>query len=254
VNPMNTLDTGVWGLLFVVVFFVLMVVLTIRSRGQSRRTLREIAAFTRLRRGVGLAVESGQRLHLSLGNGGIFGQGGSATLVSLTLLQRLARAASISDRPPVASSGEATASLLAQDTLRSAYRAAGADGQYNPSASELTGLTPFSFAAGALPVIYDQQVSANILIGSFGSEAALIADAAERTGSLSLGGSDNPTGQAILYATVQESLVGEELYAAGAYLQAGPAHQASVQVQDILRWILIGLMLAAVVLNLAGVL
>jgi hypothetical protein len=251
---MDSLGSGVWGLLFVVIFFALLVVFTIRSRGLNRRTLRDIPAFDRLRRGVGLAVESGQRLHLSLGHAGVFGVNGSATLMGLTLLQRLARTASVSDRPPVATSGEAVPSLLGQETLRSAYRAINADAQYDPTASELAGLTPFSYAAGALPVVYDQQVSVNILAGSFGSEVALIADAAERTGSLTLGGSDNPTGQAILFATVQETLVGEELYAAGAYLQAGASHLASVQVQDLLRWVLIGLIIIGAALKMVGVL
>jgi hypothetical protein len=242
------------GLAFVAVFFGLLLVFTIRGRGQPRRAMREIAAYSRLRRGIGLAVEAGQRLHISLGQRGISGVAGASTLVGLTVLQRLARAASISDRPPVATSGEAATTLLGQDTLRSAYRAINADSQYDPSASELSGLTPYSYAAGVLPVVYDQQVSLNVLTGSFGSEVALIADAAERTGSLSLGGSDDPTAQAVLYATAQETLVGEELYAAGAYLQAGASHTASVRVQDLFRWIIILMILAGAALKIVGVL
>lgn len=251
-NPMDNFTSGMGGLLFVAVFFALLVIFTLRNRGQSRRSLREIPAFDRLRRGIGLAVEAGQRLHISIGHGGVFGSGGSASFIGLMLLQRVARAASISDHPPVATSGESVASLLGQDTLRTAYRAVSAEGQFNPLASELSGVTPFSYAAGALPVIYDQQVSVNILTGSFGSEAALLADAAERTGSLTLGGSDNPTGQAVLYASIQETLVGEELYAAGAYVQAGASHPASLQVQDILRWVLIGLAVGGALLKMVG--
>jgi hypothetical protein len=129
----------------------------------------------------------------------------------------------------------------------------GADEQYDPDSGQLSGFTPFSYAAGTLPVIYDQQASVNVLIGTFGNEVALITDASERKGSLTLGCSDNLPAQAILYAAAQEPLIGEELYAGGAYLQAGPAHIASLRAQDILRWVLIVVILLLAALKLVGV-
>jgi len=239
---------------FILLFFGLIIFFAMTGRKETRRNLREIPAFTRLVRGVGLAVEAGQRLHLSLGHGGISGQRGASALVGLTMLERIARAASISDRPPVATSGEATQAILSQDTLHQAYQAMGADDQYDPDSGQLSGLTPFSYAVGTLPVIYDQQVSVNVLIGSFGSEVALITDASERKGALTLAGSDNLPAQAILYATAQEALIGEELYAGGAYLQAGPVHNASLRAQDILRWVLFGGILVLAGLKMMGVL
>jgi len=82
---------------------------------------------------------------------------------------------------------------------------------------------------------------------------ALIADAAERTGSVSLGGSENLSAQAVLYAAAQEPLIGEELFAAGAYAQAGPMHVASLKAQDFLRWLLVGALLLGAALKLLGV-
>lgn len=242
------------GLGFLVLFIFLLVLFWLRERKRPRASLRTIQAFAKLKQGMGLAVEAGQRLHLSLGHGGIADQFSAPALLGLSLLQRIARVASISDRPPVVTSGEAAQALLSQDTLRSAYRSIHAENQFDPNAAQLSGLTPFSYAAGALPVVYDQQVSVNVLAGSFGSEVALIADAAARTGSISLGGSENLAAQAVLYATVQEPLIGEELFAAGAYVQAGPMHTASLKTQDVLRWLLIGAILAGAALKLVGVL
>jgi hypothetical protein len=239
------------GVGFVLVFLVLMVTFTILARQRPRRTyLRDISAFTKLRQGIGLAVEAGQRLHISLGHGGINGSRGASALVGLSMLQRIARAASISDRPPVATSGEATTAVLSQDTLRSIYRSIGASEQYDPDSSQLSGLTPFSYAVGAIPVIYDQQVSVNILAGHFGSEIALITDAAERCGGLSLAGSDNISGQAVLYACAQEPLIGEELFVGGAYIRVNPMHIASLHAQDIMRWVLIGFILVGALVKL----
>ena len=239
------------GLGFVIIFFALMIGFMILARRQPRRRyLREISAYTTLRRGIGLAVEAGQRLHISVGHGGISGIKGGSALVGLSMLQRIARAASISDRPPVSTSGEAISAILSQDTLRTVYTSIGAAEQYNPDSGQLSGVTPFSYAAGAIPVIYDQQVSVNILSGHFGSEVALITDAAERSGGTSLAGSDNITAQAVLYASAQEPLIGEEIFVGGAYINVNPMHLASLRAQDILRWALIGIILVGALFKL----
>jgi hypothetical protein len=254
VNLSGLLGTELLGLGFILVFLSLMAMFTIMGKSQRIQNLREIPAFTKLKRGIGLAVEAGQRLHLSLGHGGVYGQQGASALIGLSVLQRIARAASISDRPPLASSGEATLTILSQDTMKNAYHAINADNQYEPTMAQLTGLTPFSYAAGTLPIIFDTQTSVNLMIGSFGSEIALITDASERTGGMAIAGSENISAQAIMYASAQELLVGEELFAAGAYLQAGPMHTASLRAQDFLRWIIIGIILLGAFLKLIGVL
>jgi hypothetical protein len=54
------------------------------------------------------------------------------------------------------------------------------------------------------------------------------------------------TGQALLFGSAQEPLIGEEVFATGAYMDAGVVHQASLRTQDVLRWIIIiGLIVAA---------
>ena len=214
------------------------------GRSKSVRNLREIPAFQRFRQEVGLAVESGKRLHISLGYGGVNELPAGAAFVGLTMLDRCARAASISDRPPVATSGDSILAILSQDTLSGTYRSLAAERMYNPTNGRLSGITPLAFAAGALPVIHDEQVSSNILAGHFGGEVVLFTEAGERSGSLTVGGSDNITAQAVLYASAQEPLIGEELYAGGAYLGAGPFHVASLRMQDVMRWFFIILILA----------
>jgi hypothetical protein len=53
---------------------------------------------------------------------------------------------------------------------------------------------------------------------------------------------------------VPEPLIGEELFAAGAYIEAGPLHAASLRVQDILRWLIIIIILVGGLLKMAGLL
>ena len=154
----------------------------------------------RLNHSIGLAVENGTRLHISLGRGNLISTRGASALAGLAMLRRLAERTSVSDRPPIATSGDASLAILSQDTLQSGYRAAGVEEQYRPTTGRLTGLSPFSYAAGAMPVESDEEVSANIFIGDFGAEFALLADAAERKNSDLIAASDNLSAQAVYYA------------------------------------------------------
>jgi hypothetical protein len=221
-------------------------------RRKSPASFRHIDAYERLNRSVGLAVEDGTRLHISLGRGNLVtGRGGSA-LAGLAMLRRLAERTSVSDRPPIATSGDASLAILSQDTLQSGYRAAGAEEQYRFTTGRLTGLTPFSYAAGAMPTIHDENVSTNVILGDLGAESALLAEASDRENANLIAASDDLSAQAVFYASSQEPLLGEELFAAGAYVGAGPAHDASLNVQDVLRWLIVLALIVGSLIRLAG--
>ncbi len=216
--------------------------------------LRGIQAFSHFKRELDLAVEAGKRLHISLGRGSINDLQGGSALIGLTILDRCARDASNSDRPPVATSGDGLLTILSQDTLQSTYRSLATEQRYDATNARMTGLTPMAYAVGALPTIRDEYVSANILVGHFGAEVALLTEAGERSRSLTVAGSDSIPGQAVLYASSDEPLLGEELYAAGAYLGAGAAHNASLRMQDIVRWVLVVVIVIGAILKLVGIL
>jgi len=240
--------------LAIIIISAIMLLVFALLRREFPVALREIQTFARLKRAIGLAVEDGTRIHFSIGRGGLIMPWSASALAGLAMLRRIAEMTSVSDTPPVVTSGEGSLTALSQDTLKASYAAAGASDRYDPMTGRATGLTPFSYAAGAIPVMRDESVSANLLVGSFGIEVALMADTAERSNAFSLVASDNLPAQAVLYATGPDPLIGEELYAVGAYVQAGPMHNASLRVQDILRWIIIIGIPIGVFLKLAGVL
>jgi hypothetical protein len=230
---------------------ILLLVLTLIKR-KAPPVFREIAALTRLRRAAGLAVEDGTRLHVSLGRGGLVSLRGAASLSALALLRQIGEQTSISDRPPVATSGDPVLAALSQDTLQAAYQSAGVDELFQPTSGRLSGLTPFSYAAGAMTVARQEQVSTDVVMGDFGAEVGLLTEASERENATLIAATSEPSAQAILFASATEPLVGEELFAATAYLGNNSAQQASLQVQDILRWLIILGLLASVVLKMAG--
>lgn len=231
---------------------ILLLTITLWKR-KSPANLRDIPALTRLFRTLGLSVEDGTRLHISLGRGSFLDSRGGSGLAGLAVLRYIAERTSVSDEPAVASAGDPALGLLAQDTLQAGYQAAGVEELYVPTTGRVTGLTPFGYAAGAMNISQNENVSTNIMLGHFGPEAALLAEASDRENITVIGASDDLAGQAVLFANTQDALIGEELFAAGAYLGAGASHTASLTVQDILRWTIIVALLGGAFAKLAGI-
>ena len=237
------------NLIVIGAFAGLMAAFYVLGRSREVRHLRDIPAFYRLRGTVELAVEDGTRIHVAIGRGDVLSPRGASAMVGLSLLRQIAKIASESDHPPLATAGDGLLGILAQDTIRASFAELNLGSSFEPTYGRVTGLTPFSYGAGTMPMIFDEAISANLMIGSFGSEAALIASAGERSQTRTLAGTDNLPGQAILYAAAHEPLIGEEIYAGGAYMGANPMHEASLHAQDIIRWVVIGLV---VILSLVG--
>ena len=238
--------------LVIIVFSAFLLLVITWWKRKSPAKLREIPALTQLYRTLGLSVEDGTRLHISLGHGGLLDARGGSALAGLAALRHIAERTSVSDMPSVASAGDSTLGLLAQDTLQAGYQAAGVEELYVPTTGRVTGLSPFGYAAGAMNISQNENVSTNIMIGHFGPEAALLTEASDRENVSVIGASDDLAGQAVLFVNTQESLIGEELFATGAYLGAGPTHVASLTVQDILRWLVILVLLGGAFAKLLG--
>ena len=224
---------------FFLIFALVMSIFILGGRKRASRDLREMPAFNQLKRMLGLAVETGKQLHVSIGWGELSGIPAAAVVAGLTILERVARAASISDDPPIATSGDGLTTILAKNTLRAAYKDLGIESQFDSASGQVAGLTPYSYAAGTLDVIADPKVSANLFTGHFSAEVALLSDRAERNGAVILGGSDHLSAQAVQFAASPDPLIGEELYAGGAYLGGVGVHIASLKAQDVMRWVLI---------------
>ena len=244
--------TGILGLGGLGLFVLLLALLSLWGRKRPARLLRELPGFARLPQAIGLSVEAGKRLHITLGRGNPLNSQIASALVGLGILERTTRLASVSDNPPVATSGDGVLAVLSQDTLRSTFRAVGATGQYQPIFGRATGLTAFSYAAGTMPVISDEQVATTVCAGHFGAEVGLILEAAQRQNNTVIAGSDNLSGQAVMVAAAQEPLIGEELFAAGAYLRQGQIQSTSLLVQDIFRWLLIAALITGAIIKFFG--
>ncbi len=244
--------TGFTGIVVVVLFVGLMAFFSFINKDQKTKNIRPIPAYDKINQEINVAVEDGTQLHISLGRGGITGPESAAALAGLGILKQVIEKSSICDHPPVASTGNPVISILAQDTIKGSSKAISiSDNIKNPS-GELIGITPFSYAVGTLSIIRNDNVSANIHTGWFGNEVTWITTAGERQSSSTIAGTSQLPAQAIIYASASDPLIGEELFAGGAYLGAGGMHQASISAQDVVRWLIIFIILASVLMNILG--
>ncbi len=243
------MNGGLLGLAVLVVFAGLIGGFTImaRMRGAKPRVLRRIDAFQSLPTTVGQAVETGKRLHISLGTGSLGTADTVATIAGLTILDQISAAAVVSDRPPVVTTSDGAAMLLAQDTLRSVYARQNALSRYEPNSAQVVGLTPISFGAAQTTLPANEAVAGAVLIGSTGSEAVLLAEGGRRSGATTLAGSDNVATQALLFATADHPIIGEDLFAGGAYIGRQAEFVGSLSAQDVMR----GLIIAAILIGVA---
>jgi hypothetical protein len=245
--------TGFTGIVVIVLFVGLMIFFSIINKDRERSNIRPIPAYSKIIEEINVAVEDGSQLHISLGRGGITGPESAAGLAGISLLKQVIVQSSMCDHPPIASTGSPVLSILAQDTIKGTSKAISVADQIRNPSGELIGVTPFSYAAGTLTTIRDDNVSANVHTGWFGNEVTWLTTAGERQSSTTIAGTSQLPAQAIIYASASDPLIGEELYAGGAYLGAGKMHQASISAQDVIRWIIIALILGSVLLNLLGI-
>jgi hypothetical protein len=199
--------------------------------------LRPIEAFQALRSQSDKAVESGRGIHMSLGRADLGGHGNPASIAALEALDVMAKAGARSDTAPLTTVGDGALLLAAQDSLRAAHRSAGRAQAYSPYMAYFISGREFamSYAAGVSDTIDREDLGSSVLLGRFGSEVAIMAEAGQRRGLEQVIGSDDPQAMAIGAATTDKALIGEEMFAAGAYLKPDPSLLASLQLQDLLR-------------------
>jgi hypothetical protein len=227
-----------------------------KARGKkgprSKITVRPLPTFQDLQGGIGYAAESGGTIHIALGNGGLTGEDAVTSLASLEMVEALADTAVLYNAPPIITVGDPTLLPLAQDILRRAYEQHGLIKRYDPGQVRFIAPTPVAYAAGAANVVATEDVTTNVMVGAFGPEVSLIADAGARRDVPQLAAAVTPDAIGALYPATDRLAVGEELYAAGAQMTEKRRYRISLMAQDWLRVILVLFILFWAIMELLG--
>ena len=246
------------GLVTVAVVLLTFVVSVLATQvARARRdaiVLRHLPAYARLPLFVSEALESDRPVHFSLGSSSFSGINTPLTLANVESFTLLANRAIVGMKSPLMTMSETATLPLGYDILRRAYRTRNRRHQFDMTAVQWypAGVGSLAFAAAITAVAGDYRVGTHVLLGSFGGEVALILDAAARRGQHAIAASDQLEGQAIAYALSDEVLIGEEMFAGGAYLGGGASQQGGVVALDILRIVLIIFLLVLTANQLSG--
>lgn len=222
-----------------------------RSHPLQRRSLRALAP---MRRALDRGAETGRAIHLSPGSGAVGSRSTTVeTVAGLLAAERVATEAALNGAPVLASSGDAVAHLALRGFLRQAYQQAGLGEDYDPiNVQLLAHQDPMAYASGVTTLYGRQPLEASQLIGAFGQEFLLAGEVGAQSDVPQVAGATTTTALPLIYLTAEGALIGEEIYAAEAYLARTPEPSARLLTQDVLRTVLIITVIILFVLALLG--
>ena len=91
----------------------------------------------------------------------------------------------------------------------------------------------FAFAAACLNIMNRERVGAAIMVGEFQAETMMLVEAAAQTGAITICGTSRAIQIPFFVAAADYTLIGEEMFAGGAYLTRDPLKLGGIAALDI---------------------
>ncbi|MCA8999566.1 MAG: hypothetical protein KDA80_21405 [Planctomycetaceae bacterium] len=215
--------------------------------------VRKIAGLDAVEEAVGRATEMGRSC---LFIPGIQDMNEMQTIAGLTILSRVAQQAAEYDcliETPTARSLVMTA---ARETVESAYLLAGRPDAYNEDTVYYVTDEQFAYVSYLTGKMVREKPAACFYLGSFYAESLILAETGNAIGAIQVAGTAQPAQLPFFVAACDYTLIGEEFFAASAYLSGNPDQLGSLKGQDVGKIIVGGLILVGVILytaaNLSG--
>lgn len=141
---------------------------------------------------------------------------------------------------------------IANDIVEEAYKAEGKFEDFDPLG------TVMYLPSGAdrmyiINHMWSEQIAGAFFLGSWYHKAVIFTENAARVGALMLGGTDTTHNIPFLVAICDYSIIGEELYALGAYVSQDPTQSSSLAGQDIGKYIAVVLIILGAILTTFGI-
>lgn len=210
--------------------------------------VRRITGLDELDDALGRATEMGRPILFSPGFGDLGQMSTYAGLACLEYAVRKAARFGIRVIVPVAG---ATMFPVTQDIVRDAYTAEGRPELYQPDDVLYLSGDQNAFAAAVTGIMERQRIGAAFYFGSYGFESLLLAETGQRVGAIQVAATDSFFQVPFFIAACDYTIIGEELYAAGAYLSREATMLGSLSGQDYGK-VVVGLLLVAGILTALG--
>jgi len=143
--------------------------------------------------------------------------------------------------------------VVAEEIVRQGYANAGRIDAYRPENVLFITAEQFAFAAGVNGIILRDRPATNIYFGTFYGESLLLAETGFLTGAVQIAGTAELTQLPFFITACDYTLIGEELYAASAYLTRDPVLLANLKAADAFKIAAMIFIVVGVALATAGV-
>jgi hypothetical protein len=216
------------------------------ARRGKKLFVRKIAGLEAVDEAIGRATEMGRTI---LFIPGINDMDDVQTLAAITILGRVSRVVAAYDtkiRMPVARSLVMTA---ARETIKTSYMSAGRPDAYNDDMVNYVTDEQFGYVAAVDGIMVRERPATIFLLGAFFAESLILAETGNSVGAIQIAGTARPAQLPFFIAACDFTLIGEELFAASAYLSGEPKQLGSLKGQDIGKGIAMLAILLGVVLS-----
>lgn len=235
------LDEG-YNLLIMIAFSGLVLYSIAHARRNPDIFLRKIAGLDAVDEALGRATEMGKPV---LFVHGLATMGSVSTIAAINILGRIAGKIAEYDAILKVVNNDPIVMSVSQEVVKESYLEAGRPDAYNEDNIFLVASEQFPYVAAISGIMTRERPAANFYIGYFYAESLILAETGAETGAIQIAGTDAFTQLPFFITTCDYTLMGEELYAASAYLSREPLLLGTLRAQDIGKAMLIGFIILA---------
>ena len=218
-----------------------------KAQKGAKMYLRPIAGIEAIDEAIGRATEMGRPILYVPGLSYIEDV---ATIASLTILGRVAKKIAQYQTPLMVPNRDPIVYTIADEVVKQAYLEAGRPDAYDPDSVFFVTTSQFAFVAAVNGIMMRETPATNFYLGMFWAESLLLAETGSLSGAIQIAGTDAVTQLPFFITTCDYTLIGEELYAASAYLGREPKQVGAVKGQDACKAIIMGFVTLALLLGI----
>lgn len=212
--------------------------------------IRRIPGLEAVDEAIGRATEMGRSILYILGLGGVEGP---STIAGMTILGQVARRTADYETPLRVPCNDPIVLNVVREIVKTSYLDEGRPDVYNEENIFFLSSEQFAYAAGVDGMMIREKPAAIFLQGSFAAESLLMAETGNSIGAIQIAGTDSEHQLPFFIAACDYTLIGEELYAATAYLSRDPMFLGSLKGQDWGKVVIFAAIMLGVILELFGV-
>jgi hypothetical protein len=155
------------------------------------------------------------------------------TIAGITVLSRVAQKAAEYDATVVMPTSRSLVMTAARETTQGAYFAAGRPDAYQEDRIYYVTDEQFGFVAHVTGLMQREKPAACFYMGQFYAESLMLGETGNTIGAIQIAGSAQPAQLPFFVAACDYTLIGEEFFAASAYLSGDPDQLGSLKGQDV---------------------